>query len=265
MARSFVAALAATLVLAGVLALGWSALSRGGGSPPGPSPRAAAGLLPDLRMAQLDDVELERADDGRLLLRFTATIVNVGTGPMELVAALDGAELGRGVQRVYHEGGEFTEVPSAVTFFWAGDGHDHWHARDLQGYRVEALDGSATAVSEKHGFCLFDNAPLDAFEGRAPDSVVYECPSSEDASTIRMGLSVGWRDIYPATLPNQFIDISDLPAGRYRLWAEADPASDERPNGWFVESVEDNNQTWVEFELDPEADSVEVLGFGPSA
>jgi hypothetical protein len=94
---------------------------------------------------------------------------------------------------------------------------------------------------------------------------VYECPDSQSAASIQMGLSVGWEDIYPATLPNQFIDISDLRAGRYRLWAEADPSTDERPTGWFIESVEDNNQTWVDFELDPEAESVRVLEHGPSA
>ena len=257
------------MLLLGAVALGWWALPGLSGRAVGPSADAGAGpvigLLPDLRMAQLEDLQAERADDGRLLLRFTAIIVNVGAGPMEVVATGDGGELGRGVQRVYDEAGNVTEVPSEATFFWAGDGHDHWHARDLQGYRLEALDGSATAVSEKHGFCLFDNAPHEEFEGPAPDDAAYHCPSEEDASSIRMGLSVGWRDIYPATLPNQFIDVTDLPAGRYRLWAEADPAGDERPHGWFVESVEDNNATWVEFELDTQTESVEVLGFGPSA
>jgi len=258
-ARSFATAFAATLALAGALAVGWWALSGAGGRP-------VAGLLPDLRMAQLADVQLERADDGRLLLRFTATIVNVGVGPMEVVATRQGDALGRGLQRIYSADGEFSDLASDATFFWAGDGHDHWHVRDLQGYRVESLDGAeATAVSEKHGFCLFDNIVDEAFEERAPDSVVYQCPSSQDASSIRMGLSVGWRDIYPAALPNQYIDISDLPEGRYRLWAEADPSTDERPNGWFVESVEDNNDTWVDFELDPESETVRVLGSGPSA
>ena len=258
MTRPFAIAVAVLLAV-GAVALGWWALA-------GPTDRPVSGLLSDLRMAQLAEVQLERAEDGRLLLRFTATIVNVGAGPMEVVATREGDELGRGVQRIYGTEGQPSELATEATFFWAGDGHEHWHVRDLQGYRVESLDGAdATAVSEKHGFCLFDNIVDEALQDRAPDSAEYECPSSQGASSIRMGLSVGWRDIYPATLPNQYIDISDLQAGRYRLWAEADPQTDERPNGWFAESVEDNNETWVEFELDPESESVQVLEYGPSA
>ncbi len=254
------------MLVIGAVIVGCATTPAASGSRVGTSTPTVNGLLPDLRMAPLDDLQAERADDGRLLLRFTATIVNVGAGPMEVRAMRQGDDLGPGVQRVYGEDGEFTDVTGDATFFWAGDGHDHWHATDLQGYRVESLDGGTdTAVSEKHGFCLFDNLMHEGFEDRAPDAPVYECPDSQSAASIQMGLSVGWEDIYPATLPNQFIDISDLRAGRYRLWAEADPSTDERPTGWFIESVEDNNQTWVDFELDPEAESVRVLEHGPSA
>jgi len=224
------------------------------------------GDLPDLRMARLEDLELETTEGGRRLLRFTATIVNVGEGPLEVWAERKGDEMGPGVQRIHDGAGNFHDLQTDATFFWAGDGHDHWHVRDMQAYRVESLDGSdRDAVSEKHGFCLFDNDHFDDSLAGAPDQRAYRCPESQGASRIEMGLSVGYRDVYPATLPNQYIDVSDLPAGRYRLWAEADPASAERPNGWFLESAEDNNLTWIDVELDTEAGTVEVLGYGPSA
>jgi hypothetical protein len=75
-----------------------------------------------------------------------------------------------------------------------------------------------------------------------------------------MGLSVAWRDVYSASLPNQYIDITELPAGRYRLWAEADPVGTDRSTGWFVESDETNNVTWVDFELELDPPSVRVVG-----
>jgi hypothetical protein len=65
-----------------------------------------------------------------------------------------------------------------------------------------------------------------------------------------MGLSPGWGDVYDFTLPGQSVDISELPDGRYRLWAEADP------QGWFREVTRENNVTWVDLELSTGADGV---------
>lgn len=56
-------------------------------------------------------------------------------------------------------------------------------------------------------------------------------------------MSPGWSDVYGFTLPGQEIDISDLPDGLYRFWAQADP------DGWFTEASEDNNLTWSIIEL----------------
>jgi hypothetical protein len=226
-----------------------------------PAPTLPPVDLPDLQMDPLRDFAVETTDDGRRLLRFTATIINVGDGPMEVWAERDGDALREGVQRVYDDDGEFVDIPTDATFFWAGDGHDHWHVRDMQGYHVEALEGGdATAVSEKHGFCLFDNYPLDEPIPGAPDEAAYQCPGHRGAARIEMGLSVGWRDVYSASLPNQYIDITELPAGRYRLWAEADPVGTDRSTGWFVESDETNNVTWVDFDLELDPPSVRVVG-----
>jgi hypothetical protein len=37
------------------------------------------------------------------------------------------------------------------------------------------------------------------------------------------GISVGWADVYNWFLPGQFIEVSGLPDGYYRLETEADP------------------------------------------
>lgn len=61
--------------------------------------------------------------------------------------------------------------------------------------------------------------------------------------SLTMGLSVGWGDLYAWRLPDQYIDITGLTAGRYRLWATAD-------NGdRFVESNNANNTTWADLEI----------------
>ena len=222
-------------------------------------------VLPDLRMARLTDFEIETGADGGRRLRFTAVIANVGAGPMEAVGTLRDGQVGPVVQRVEREGGGPSEIPTDAQLYFAGDGHEHWHLRDMQGYRLERLDGEGSAVSEKHGFCLWDNFRGEDVPPGTPRTAAFSCPESLADGQVRMGLSVGWRDVYPASLPDQFIDVSGLDSGRYRLWAEADPAFAGHPTGLFTESDEANNLTWADLELDFETGSVDVVGYGPSA
>jgi Lysyl oxidase len=225
----------------------------------------AANLLPDLRMARLMDIELESVD-GRQRLRFTAVIANVGAGPVEAIGVQRDGAVGPVVQRIQRGGDEAPrDLATEAQMYFAGDGHDHWHLLDMQAYRLVADGDGATAVSEKHGFCLWDNVRGDLAVPGVPETAAFTCPSSRADGEVRMGLSIGWRDVYPATLPNQFIDVTGLRSGRYRLWAEADPVTGDRPHGWFIETDETNNLTWVDLELDFEAGTVRAIGYGPSA
>jgi hypothetical protein len=72
-----------------------------------------------------------------------------------------------------------------------------------------------------------------------------------------MGLSVGWGDRYGANIVDQYIDVSNVGNGRYRLRATADAV------GEFVEANETNNLTWVDLQL--QANKVRVLAYGPVA
>ncbi|MEO5842915.1 MAG: hypothetical protein ABIQ73_11565 [Acidimicrobiales bacterium] len=61
-------------------------------------------------------------------------------------------------------------------------------------------------------------------------------------------------------MPDQFIDVTGLTAGRYRLLATADP------NGLFQENNEANNLTWVDVQLRGKGpNSVKILEYGPAA
>ena len=42
------------------------------------------------------------------------------------------------------------------------------------------------------------------------------------ASAVTMGISAGWRDVYGRHLAFQWVDISDVQPGAYRLAAEVD-------------------------------------------
>ncbi len=215
-----------------------------------PAHTAGPLVYPDLRMAQISDVDVNNVN-GQLQLRFSATIVNVGAGPMELSASRSDVASGFAVsQRVYDTGGGSALLPvGGASLVWGGDGHSHWHIRDLENYELDRLDsGSKVGTGEKSGFCFFDTTAFRLTLPGAPSNQVYTpgtvCGQYDQAATsLKMGISVGWGDRYGSNLPDQYIDVTNLNSGNYRLVATADAA------GQFVESDETNNTTWVDLKL----------------
>jgi hypothetical protein len=233
-----------------------------------PTPAAAAApRYPDLGMAPLSNVYLSQTSGGQRQLRFSATIVNVGAGPFELAASRDSTSSAFAVsQRIYDsDGGSSLVATPGASLFHAGDGHNHWHVRDLERYELRRLDnGVKVGTSTKSGFCFFDTGPYRQSLPGAPASAVYTGAGCGDESSlsVAMGLSVGWGDTYPWTLPDQFVDVTALDSGKYRLHAEADSA------GWFTESSRQNNVTWVDLALTVSrkgTSKIRILGYGPSA
>ena len=45
--------------------------------------------------------------------------------------------------------------PSA-TLVYGGDGHDHWHVKEVESHVIEDLDGNVLGSVVKSGFCFFD-------------------------------------------------------------------------------------------------------------
>ena len=226
-------------------------------------PSSTADQVPDLGMARLSDVRIEKFGSRRRL-RYSTTIVNVGAGKFEVRGRrASTAEPTMSItQRVYDDGGGWHEVATTAVMIFGGDGHNHWHVRDLQQSELFRLaDDAYLAQSDKRGFCFWDNVRYRLTLPGAPQSPVYQeagCGRT-DSLTAAMGLSIGWGDIYPSTLPDQFIDVTNVPDGLYRLVVTADPG------GWFTEASDDNNFTWVSFELSGGGRNVRVIGYGPNA
>jgi lysyl oxidase len=225
------------------------------------APAASAhDVLPDLGIARVSDIKVSTPDGARLL-RYTTTIVNIGAGAFELHAqrASTSATEMAVTQRIFDNAGGFRDTSTTATAFYSGDGHNHWHIRDL--YRTElTLPDGSTVVSEKRGFCFWDNVRYRLALPGAPGSHVYNDEGCGGASslTASMGLSVGWGDAYPAGLAGQNIDITGLDAGIYRLTVTADDGR------WFTESNEANNSTWVDLQIKTKGQP-RVLGYGPAA
>jgi len=198
-------------------------------------------LLPDLGMAPLVNFSVERRPHGVRWLRFTTVIVNVGAGPFQVyghTAQAGGEQL---VDQQIRDGGAWTSDATPYRMYFAGDGHYHWHVRDLETYELRnatAPNAAPLRVGAKHGFCFYDNTRYRLSLDGAPQSPVYtRCGYGPTDATVSFGLSVGWGDTYPASLVDQYINISGLPYGEYLITATAD-AQD-----WFIESNNTNNST----------------------
>ena len=80
-------------------------------------------------------------------------------------------------------------------------------------------------------------------------------PGQPDALTASMGLSVGWGDIYPANIALQYVDITGLPQGKYKLTASANP------NNQAFESNYSNDSVWAKLQINN--NSVKVIQTSP--
>ncbi len=215
-------------------------------------------LLPDLRMARLADLHIQITSSGYRLLRVSTIIVNVGDGPFEVRGhrSTIGQHLMSTTQRIYNADGEYRDIPTPAVMFFAGDGHYHWHVKSLES--LELLSGGHTvATSAKIGYCFYDNVRFDLSSGGAPKSPQYkDCGHFSDLS-VTVGLSVGWSDKYVYRLPGQYIDITRVRDGVYRLLATVDK------NHWFTETDDSNNYTWVDIKIS--RTNLSILDYGPSA
>jgi hypothetical protein len=222
---------------------------------------AATDRLPDLGMARLGgpyrDLQIQRTGDGKRLLRFSSTVVNIGPGNFELRGKRDDPTAEMSVtQRVFDDAGGYRDRTTTATMFFAGDGHDHWHVKDLAHYTLKPY-GSRRVVRKdtKQGFCFVDNR---RFGSSQPARYTGGCAHGDPlALRVTMGLSKGWGDLYRAGVVGQYVNVTGLKPGRYRLGAKADPG------GRFKERNENNNFTWVDIRL--KGDRVIVIDYGPAA
>jgi len=234
--------------------------------------------MPDLVVLKLGQcVKTERPcfrieqREGRRVLVFPAVTTNIGKGPIEVRANRSSASSSdwRPYQIVHYKNGKLQarRMRPGPKFYFAGDGHNHWHMRDFDSYEVY-VPGEKLVRGEKHGFCLQDNT---IYRGpdrvgpawsdgprhpEAPDDPVYLPETScgehhQDATSITHGMSPGWGDTYPITLVDQHIDITGLPDGIFTVKVESD---------WqhlFDESDETNNAAVAKLRI--QGNSVELV------
>ena len=175
---------------------------------------------PLLGINHLERVEVHPST-GRKLMRFSTGFANVGSGPLVIVGKSDADANGPVVQVVSNVDGSTTEF-DAGRFSFHPD-HEHVHFADYAFYRLrEVTDddgvGQIIAGGDKVSFCLMDSHPFDRSLENSPPLPQYTVCESRT-----QGISVGWADLYSANVPDQWIDIEDVPPGEYWFETVIDP------------------------------------------
>jgi len=174
----------------------------------------------------------EPAEPGRTLLRVSTATPNVGAGPLEL----EGSSTAPGVyQRIFRADGSSYQRFAGNFTFHPGHGHlhfDNWINLHLRAVLTNDGVGDIIASGDKTSFAIIDLVHYDSSLPGSPNSGEY-------SGGLLQGLSVGWADVYSADLPDQWIDVTDVPSGRYWLEGIVDPANS------ILESNETNNSARI--------------------
>jgi hypothetical protein len=117
----------------------------------------------------------------RTLLRFSVATPNIGTADL------------------------FMGNPEGNPLFEYSDCHGHYHFSGYASYELLDSHGKTVVTGRKQAFCLLDSYPVSPEAGPPKYNCDYQ------------GISVGWMDIYDASLDCQWLDITGVPPGDYQL------------------------------------------------
>lgn len=167
------------------------------------------------------------------LLRFSTAFANQGLGHLELRG---GQVLSNGnqqvYQRIYNDDGTFSDRLAGEFTYHPGHGHIHFDGYAKYDLKVKTATGgigNTVATGGKISFCLID---ITKYRSNAGPSRYNSCGQVQ-------GVTAGWSDVYSRGLPDQYINISNVPDGEYWLEVTIDP------DRQLLESNPDNNTTRI--------------------
>lgn len=193
--------------------------------------------LPDLVSSATGPPSTQIYRDGRLLIRFDGFVVNSvsALAPLEIQASNPDAN---GVMQSVQQYVGTTPVGPGpggkpVVRYESADGHNHYHLKNAAEYSLWNLAETARmALAQKTeaGFCLEDSEQIG---GNVPAAYASSTNnfcgrnqgpgSGNPPNPLIMGISPGWRDIYYKGLSYQWVDVSNVAPGRYRLASRVNP------------------------------------------
>jgi Lysyl oxidase len=204
---------------------------------------AAVDLLPALAPVPVDNAVglndndvVQDPNTGQFWLQFTGSPANYGAGPLEVVGLRDKVDVATidpdndvmpAYQRIYRSDGTTYDVQVGELRYHPL--HHHWHFEQAVGYRLLDAQGNVLGDHPKQDFCLGNVTAIDLSLPGAPTGggLGYEmCVQNPYASFVKMGISVGWADVYDKSLTGQAFDVTSLmsqPPKLYTLQMTTNP------------------------------------------
>jgi hypothetical protein len=216
---------------------------------PSPTPTGPALLLPNLRSLRASDLAVE-VSNGQRRLRFTASLANLGPGPLLLRprgrsscpagqhSAVQVLYADTNADKVFSRARDRESERRAAGCMLHHPGHKHWHFDAMAAYSLRRPGSRSTDVlvsRDKVSFCLRDNRRIG---GQRP--VVRQAYFGRCRRTSHQGISPGWVDVYRAKLSGQWLR---LPGGSAPQLLCLDLAAD--PLRRIAETDENDNATSV--------------------
>ena len=188
-------------------------------------------LLPDLDQVAPSALEIVQVGD-TYRLAFASAVDNVGRGPLLLEGERTSrSDLAMSVRQLVRRSDGTVRIRSvrAELRYVRSETHSHWHLLDFERYELRrASDGTPVQPDEKTGFCLgdrYETNPSRRLENEPLQPVwAEECGRGQPGlMAVREGISPGYGDDYVPALEGQYVDVTQVPAGRYVLVHRANP------------------------------------------
>ena len=174
-------------------------------------------LVPDTQLLADDHVVWRDPKTGQFLLAFSAGIMNLGSGTLNVVGYRDPVA-GPSIpdpneipayQRVFHPDGSCDEMLVGTMIYHPE--HHHWHLEGVMTYELLNAKGKLVKPNTKVAFCLADIAVVDAALPGVPTAPAYNgCDPNQSSTYVNTGTSVGWEDVYDKMLFGQNFEVTDL-------------------------------------------------------
>lgn len=214
---------------------------------------SAEALLPDLVVQaseHTNNVIDTLESPGRTLLRFQSSLPNIGPGEFIIRSTFESA--GDNLDFVQQEIRQSDGSPAQfrpVDGFLYNTATTHMDCFDWVAYRIrEILPGDGVGEilrsGQKPSVRLVSSR---VYDSTLPNYVGGSQRITFSSSQRRMGISVGWTDIYSRDMPLQSIDITGLKQGEYWIEVEVDYG------GYIQEANEDNNVGRIKILLNHES------------
>jgi Lysyl oxidase len=179
-----------------------------------PEPSGPPELLPNMRSLGARDLRIQGTGADRLL-RFSASLANLGPGPLTLLPERRGrcaagehsarqvVHIDRTRDGTYQRARDRRRTERFSGCMLRHQGHDHWHFDAMAAYSLRRPEVARPLVDRnKVSFCLRDNVRVPGRRTTVRREHFGDC-----TATAAQGISPGWVDIYTWDLDGQTLRV----------------------------------------------------------